>query len=79
MGKKKQINICVDFLRKTKIEYSKNLNIKICLITPSSGKQFNLALVIYVQIQGKRKKVLKEKGNLVSDQKEPNHYEKLLY
>ena len=25
---KKQINICVDFLRKTKIEYSKNLNIK---------------------------------------------------
>ena len=26
--KKKQINICVDLLRKTKIEYSKNLNIK---------------------------------------------------
>ena len=48
-------------------------------MTPSSGKQFNLALVIYVQIQGKRKKVLKEKGNLVSNQKEPNHYEKLLY
>ena len=48
-------------------------------MTPSSGKQFNLALVIYVQIQGKRKKVLKEKGNLVCDQKEPNHYEQLLY
>ena len=27
----------------------------------------------------KGKKVLKEKGNLVSGQKEPNHYEQLLY
>ena len=35
---KKERNFCVDVLRKTKTEYFKNLNVKVCLITVSFGK-----------------------------------------
>ena len=35
---KKERNFCVDVLRKTKTEYFKNVNVKVCLITVSFGK-----------------------------------------
>ena len=65
---KKQINFCVDLLRKTKTEYFKNLNIK----DLSDNHNYWKTTKPYFSNKGlnSNKLLLKEKGNLVSDEKE---------
>ena len=65
---KKQRNFCVDLLRKTKTEYFKNLNVK---DLSDSGK-FWKTIKSYFSNKGlnSNRLLLKEKGNLVSDEKE---------
>ena len=66
---KKQRNFCVDFLRKTKTDrYFKNLNVK----DLSDNRKFCKGMKPYFSNKGlnSNKLLLKEKGNLVSDEKE---------
>ena len=65
---KKQINFCVDLLRKTKTEYFKYLNVK----DPSDNRKFWKTIKPYFSNNGlnSNKLLLKEKANLVSDEKE---------
>ena len=65
---KKQRNFCVDLLRKTKTEYFKNLNVK----DLSDNRKFWKTIKPYFSYKGlnSNKLLLKEKGNLVSDEKE---------
>ena len=65
---KKKRNLCVDLLRKTKIEYFKNLNVK----DLSDNRKFWKTIKPYFSYKGlsSNKVLLKEKGNLVSDEKE---------
>ena len=65
---KKQRNFCVDLLRKTKTEYFKNLNVK----DLSDSRKVWKTTKLYFSNKGlnSNKLLLKEKGNLVSDEKE---------
>ena len=64
----KQRNFFVDLLRKTKTEYFKNLNVK----DLSDSRKFWKTIKSYFSNKGlnSNKLLLKEKGNLVSDEKE---------
>ena len=65
---KKKRNFCVDLLRKTKTEYFKNLNVK----DLSDNSRFWKTIKPFFSNKGlnSNKVLLKEKGNLVSDEKE---------
>ena len=65
---KKQRNFCVDLLRKTKTEYTKNLNVK----DLPDNRKFWKTIKSYFSNNGLNinKFLLKEKGNLVSNEKE---------
>ena len=65
----KQINFFVDLLRKTKTEYFKNLNVK----DLSDNRKFWKIMKPYFSNKGlnSNKLLMKERGNLVSDEKEP--------
>ena len=65
---KKQRNFCVELLRKTKPEYFKNVNVK----DLSDNRKFWKTIKLYFSNKGlnSNKLLLKEKGNLVSDEKE---------
>ena len=75
---KKQRNFCVDLLRKTEAEYFQNLNVK----DLSDNRKFWKTIKPYFSNKdlNSNRLSLKEKGNLVSDEKKTsNHYEQLLY
>ena len=65
----KQRNFFVDLLRKTKTEYFKNLNVK----DLSDNRKFWKIMKPYFSNKGlnSNKLLMKERGNLVSDEKEP--------
>ena len=65
---RKQRNFCVDLLRKTKTEYFKNLNVK----DLSDNRKFWKTIKPYFSNKwlNSNKLLLKEKGNLVLDEKE---------
>ena len=65
---KKQRNFCVTLLRRTKKEYFQNLNVKYL----SDNKKFWKTIKPYFSNKGlnSNKMLLKEKGKLVSDEKQ---------